>query len=83
MAAFSVYMLCFAIGEYMPFVWMKEAYLAIYSDNAALAVAEMGTSPLNPAVMVGLCIATVICAILGCLWGRRLSRTQFEKAGIV
>ncbi len=81
--AFSVYMLCFAIGEYMPFVWMKEAYLAMYSDNAALAVAEMGTNLLNPAVMVGLCVVTVICAILGCLWGRRLSRTQFEKAGIV
>ncbi len=81
--AYSVYMLCFAVGLYMPFVWMKEAYLAQYAGKDSLAVAEMGTSFINLPVMVGLCVATVVVAVLGCFWGKRLTQKQFTRAGIV
>ena len=82
-AACSIYMLCFAIGEYVPFVWMKQAYLDQYAGNAALEVARAGTRMLNPATMAGLCLGAVIASAAGCWWGRALTRRQFKRAGIV
>ena len=76
-------MLCFAIGEYVPFVWMKQAYLDQYAGNAALEVARAGTRMLNPATMAGLCLGAVIASAAGCWWGRALTRRQFKRAGIV
>ena len=82
-AACSIYMLCFAIGEYVPCVWMKQAYLDQYAGNAALEVARAGTRMLNPATMAGLCLGAVIASAAGCWWGRALTRRQFKRAGIV
>jgi energy-coupling factor transport system substrate-specific component len=63
---------------------MKEAYLAQYADAGGSAeVARIGTEFLNPATMAALCAATIAASILGCLWGRRLTRKQFERAGVV
>ncbi len=81
--AYAVYMLCFAIGEYIPFVWMKQAYLDLYANQSSLEVARLGTEVMNPPMFILLCVATVIAAIAGCFWGRALTRKQFARAGIV
>ena len=81
--AYSAFILLYSIGEYIPFVWMKQDYLDLYADNAALEVARVGTDLLNPLTMVLFCAAGVAAAIAGCFWGRALTRKQFKRAGIV
>ncbi|MDR1513292.1 MAG: MptD family putative ECF transporter S component [Propionibacteriaceae bacterium] len=82
--AYAVYMVFFALGEYIPFVWMKKAYLEMYADaGSTVEVARIGTDVLNPTTMIGLCALTVIASVLGCLWGRRLTRKQLKRAGVV
>ncbi|MBE6476750.1 MAG: Trep_Strep domain-containing protein [Propionibacteriaceae bacterium] len=81
--AYSAFIACYAIGEYIPFVWMKQAYLDQYADNAALEVARAGTELLNPLTMAVFCVLGVVAAVIGCHWGRALTRKQFKRAGIV
>ena len=81
--AYSAFILLYSIGEYIPFVWMKQDYLDLYADNATLEVARVGTDLLNPLTMVLFCAAGVAAAIAGCFWGRALTRKQFKRAGIV
>lgn len=81
--AYSAFIACYSIGEYIPFVWMKQAYLDQYADNAALEVARVGTNLLNPLTMALFCVLGVAAAVIGCHWGRALTRKQFKRAGIV
>ena len=81
--AYSAFIACYSIGEYIPFVWMKQAYLDQYADNAALEVARVGTNLLNPLTMALFCVLGVAAAVIGCYWGRALTRKQFKRAGIV
>ncbi|RLP06647.1 MptD family putative ECF transporter S component [Propionibacterium australiense] len=81
--AYSAFIACYAIGEYIPFVWMKQAYLDQYADNATLEVARVGTELLNPLTMAVFCVLGVVAAVIGCRWGRALTRKQFRRAGIV
>lgn len=81
--SYSAFIACYAIGEYIPFVWMKQAYLDQYADNAALEVARVGTELLNPLMMALFTVLGIAAAVAGCLWGRALMRKQFSRAGIV
>ncbi len=81
---FVCYMLGFAVGEGFPLVFMKEAYLAQQAAKGAeqLAILEQCLALMNPAMFTVVCLATVLTAYAGCVWGRRLLRTHFTKAGI-
>lgn len=83
--AYCVFILAYALGEYIPFVWMKDAYIALYANrnDGSLAVAETGVDLMSPPLLIGLSLASVVAALLGCLWGRSLIRRQFAKAGII
>ncbi|WP_269147937.1 MptD family putative ECF transporter S component [Sporomusa sphaeroides] len=81
---FICYMLGFAVGEGFPLVFMKEAYLAQEATKGAeqLAILEQCLALMNPAMFAVVCLTTVLTAYAGCVWGRRLLRTHFTKAGI-
>ncbi|MDO4717366.1 MAG: MptD family putative ECF transporter S component [Propionibacteriaceae bacterium] len=72
-----------ALGQYIPFVWMKEAYLAQYANSPTFEIARYGVDILNLPLMIVLCAVSCGTAVLGCLWGRAMTRKQFAKAGIV
>jgi|GEM_PF-375617 hypothetical protein len=82
-AAYTAFVTLFAIGEYIPFIWMQEAYLKLYENNPTLDVAKAGMEILNPTTMAIFCALTIAACIIGCLWGRALTRKQFSRAGIV
>jgi energy-coupling factor transport system substrate-specific component len=81
---FACYMLGFAVGESFPLTFMKEAYLAQQAANGAeqLSILQQCLDYMNPTLLVIICLLTVIAAYVGSLWGRRLLRTHFKKAGI-
>lgn len=81
--AYSAFIACYSIGEYIPFVWMKDAYLELYANNPTLDVAKVGMDMLNPATMAMYCLLAIVACVAGCFWGRALTRRQFSRAGIV
>ena len=81
--AYNAFILLYSIGEYIPFVWMKEAYLELYANNPTLDVAKVGMDMLNPATMAMYCLLAIVACVAGCFWGRALTRRQFSRAGIV
>ncbi|SER70270.1 MptD family putative ECF transporter S component [Corynebacterium cystitidis] len=81
--SYAVYMVFFGLGVYVPFIWMKQAYLDLYADSEALEVARLGTEVIHPVLMIVLLIGTIFCCWLGFRWGKSLTKKQFAKAGIV
>ena len=82
-AAYTAFVTFFALGEYIPFVWMKDAYLELYANNPTLDVAKVGMDMLNPATMAISCLLALLACVAGCFWARALTRRQFSRAGIV
>lgn len=82
---FSTYMFGFAMGEYLPFKLLKDAYIAQESAKGtnSVAVAQQCIELLNFKLIAILSIITVVMAVVGCIWGRKLIETHFKKAGIV
>ncbi|WP_258955143.1 MptD family putative ECF transporter S component [Sporomusa ovata] len=82
---FACYMLGFAVGESFPLTFMKESYVAQQAANGAeqLAILQQCLNLMNPAMLAVVCLLTVFSAYLGSLWGRRLLRAHFAKAGII
>nr|WP_308742660.1 MptD family putative ECF transporter S component [uncultured Anaerocolumna sp.] len=71
-----------AIGEYIPFIWMQDAYLELYSANTfgSLPVLQYAINVTSVPVMFILLAATVACTILGCFWGKRIVERNFKKS---
>ncbi|ARC86050.1 hypothetical protein U732_1722 [Clostridium argentinense CDC 2741] len=82
---FATYMLGFALGEYIPFVFMKEAYIAQESANGSqsIEILKRCLNIVNVQTMIILSIITIIATYVGSLWGKKLLHKHFEKAGIV
>ncbi len=74
-SGFTSIMLGYALGEYIPFVYMQ--------TTGTLPIVQQCLEIMNPHLMIILCIITVATSILGCLWGKKLLHKHFEKAGIV
>lgn len=84
-SGFTSIMLGYALGEYIPFVYMQDAYISLYKTKTTgtLPIVQQCLEIMNPHLMIILCIITVATSILGCLWGKKLLHKHFEKAGIV
>ncbi|SHI72368.1 energy-coupling factor transport system substrate-specific component [Clostridium cavendishii DSM 21758] len=82
---FACYMLGFALGEYIPFVFMKEAYIAQESakGSESLQILKTCLGMVDFNTMILLSVLTIIASYLGSLWGKKLLHKHFEKAGIV
>ncbi|MFR2865623.1 MAG: MptD family putative ECF transporter S component, partial [Eggerthella lenta] len=73
------------IGNAVP-VWAAwDAYVAkATTDGFTAPVLTMQLDLLsNPLHLLGACAITAVLAVLGCLFGNRLLRKHFKKAGIV
>lgn len=79
----SLPMIGLAIGEYIPLCYMKEAFKALYEGSFTSDVGMKAIELLSTPLAIVLTVVTLICAILGYLWGRRIVikrlATQGEK----
>lgn len=82
-AGYTAFITIFALGEYIPFIWMREAYLELYAGQTTVSVVEEGLRIMTPTTMAVLLVLTAACCLLGCWWGRAMTRRQFARAGIV
>ncbi len=82
---FSCYMAGFAIGQGVPLTWMKDAYLAQEARHGAeqLAILQQCLELMTPHLFGLIFLLTIVAAVVGSFWGRRLLRLHFIKAGIV
>jgi energy-coupling factor transport system substrate-specific component len=82
--AYTVFMLGYGVGAYMPMVVMKKAYMDFKSSQGLdPAFYDKVLNMMSvPTLVAALCL-TVIAAYLGSLWGRKMLHKHFTKAGIV
>lgn len=71
MVGSSFALLGLALGEYIPFVFMQDAWRTMLADDTAgtAPVAEWCMSITTVPVMILLCVITVLLTCLGCFWG--------------
>lgn len=74
-------MLGMALGEYIPLCYMQEAFQALYADSFTSPVGMAAIEILNTPLAIVLTVVTVICAILGCLWGKKIVAKRLENQG--
>lgn len=81
----SCYGLGMIIGNTVPIWAAWESYVAKAStEGFSQEVFDMQLNMLSsPWHMIGACAITVALALLGCLFGQRILRRNFQKAGIV
>lgn len=70
-----------ALGEYIPFIFMQEAYRTMLVDDTSglLPIAEWCMKITSVPVMLLLCAASVLTTCLGCLWGNKIVKKHFNK----
>lgn len=70
-----------ALGEYIPLCFMQEAFKALYADSFTGPVGMAAIEILNVPFAAALTAATAVCAVLGCLWGRRIAEKRLAAQG--
>ncbi len=77
-AGFACYMLGFAVGESFPLTFMKEDYLVQQAANGTeqLAILQQCLNLMNPAMLVIICLLTVI-SLFGQLLGQAAAAYAF------
>lgn len=74
-------MLGLAIGEYIPLLFMQEAFKAQYADSFTGPTGFVAMELVNMPVAIILTVVTFICAILGYLWGTKIVAKRFANQG--
>ena len=71
-----------ALGEYIPFIWMQDAYrsMLVNDDSGLLEIAEWCMNIVSVPVMIVLCVATVTLTCLGVLWGTKIVKKRLSNA---
>lgn len=77
----SLPMIGLAIGEYIPLCYMKEAFKALYEGSFTSDVGMKAIELLSTPLAIVLTVVTLICAILGYLWGRRIVIKRLATQG--
>lgn len=72
MIGISLPLVGLALGEYIPLCYMKEAFKELYEGSFTSSVGMEAIEILSTPLAVVLTVVTAVCAILGCLWGRRI-----------
>ena len=67
----SLPMVGLALGEYIPLCYMKEAFKALYEGSFTSDVGMKAIELLSTPLAIALTVITLICAILGYLWGKK------------
>lgn len=79
MAGIALPMLGLAAGEYIPLCFMQEAFMAQYADTFTGSTGAAALKLVSPGLAVILTVVTIICAILGYLWGTKIIARQSVK----
>ena len=71
-----------ALGEYIPFIWMQDAYRTMLAndDSGLMEVAEWCMNIVSVPVMILLCVVTVVLTCLGVLWGNKIVKKRLSNA---
>ena len=77
----SLPMIGLAIGEYIPLCYMKEAFKALYEGSFTSDVGMKAIELLSTPLAIVLTVVTLICAILGYLWGRKIVIKRLAAQG--
>lgn len=77
----SLPMVGLALGEYIPLCYMKEAFMKLYEGSFTSAVGMRAIEILSTPLAVILTVITLICAILGCLWGKKIVMKRLANQG--
>jgi len=71
-------------GPILPLWFMKDAYIAnLTARGKDAAYIDTLFAPINNGGFVAAMAAILVCAVLGGLFGQRMMKKHFEKAGIV
>jgi len=71
-------------GPILPLWFMKDAYIAnLTARGKDAAYIDTLFAPINNGSFVTVMAAILVCAVLGGLFGQRMMKKHFEKAGIV
>ena len=71
-------------GPILPLWFMKDAYIAnLTARGKDAAYIDTLFAPINNGSFVAAMAAILVCAVLGGLFGQRMMKKHFEKAGIV
>ena len=75
----SLPMLGMALGEYIPLCYMKEAFKELYEGSFTSDVGMKAIELLNTPLAIVLTVVTLVCSILGYLWGRKIVMKRLAK----
>ena len=71
-------------GPILPLWFMKDAYIAnLTARGKDAAYIDTLFAPINNGSFIAAMAAILVCAVLGGLFGQRMMKKHFEKAGIV
>lgn len=71
-------------GPILPLWFMKDAYLAVLTARGKdAAYIDTLFAPINSGSFVLSMVAILVCAVVGGLFGQKMMKKHFEKAGIV
>ena len=76
----SMPMIGLALGEYIPLCYMKEAFKKLYEDSFTSDIGMKAIELLSTQFAIVLTAVTVVCAILGCLWGNKIVKKRLSNA---
>ena len=79
--ALSFPMFGLALGEYIPLCYMQEAFKSFYADRITGSVADSSMELINTPLVIVLTVITVICAIFGYLWGKKIVAKRMANQG--
>ena len=81
----SYVVFCYGLtGPILPLWFMKDAYIAnLTARGKDAAYIDTLFAPINNGGFVAAMAAILVCAVLGGLFGQRMMKKHFEKAGIV
>ena len=77
----SLPMVGLALGEYIPLCYMKEAFKALYEGSFTSDVGMKAIELLSTPLAIALTVITLICAILGYLWGKKIAIKRLATQG--
>lgn len=71
-----------AVGQFAPFIFMQDAYLALYANNASgtLPIVEYSIKHVTIPFALIVTVFYIGFTILGCFWGRKIVEKHFKKA---
>ena len=75
----SLPMVGLALGEYIPLCYMKEAFKELYEGSFTSDVGMKAIELLNTPLAIVLTVVTLVCSILGYLWGRKIVMKRLAK----